>query len=373
MGGFWLTNLPDLVDDGSALGTGQQRPVARFMAAAVEAATSRSADDSPQTAVRCFRRRHGQRCMGRVLARLSEVPPFVAWECPQCGAAGHIRGWFRSPWDLRYVRRSATAGDRIAVPLSEAAFRYIQACPSVYYDHPEILAQATFRDGQVTLEESVDVLWTLLGVLTCEWSLVKDPVARCRLDHFSMPIAAALGARWRALAPAGYDAADLGTLLQERVRRALQSRCTGDEGTALFSELEGVVGMTRWLAQREPRRALDLLHGLVDGIAGRDDSFDDDAGLSLVTEEVTLALLETAQVLGETRAALLRLLQVYHCDEAERFDLLPHVLAVAGLAMPERRWIRAQVRERLSGKLAARTAERYETLLQELRSRRPRR
>ena len=91
-------DLPDTVP-------GPARKMAAQLTSIVRAATARTGGAEWVSALGCGRRPGRQRCGGHLVVRRSDVPAEIWWACSDCGDDGVIRGWERSPFDLRTVEQ----------------------------------------------------------------------------------------------------------------------------------------------------------------------------------------------------------------------------------------------------------------------------
>ncbi len=108
-------DLPDTVP-------GPARKMAEQLTSIVRAATVRAGGVEWVSALGCGRRPSRQPCGGHLVVRRSDVPAEIWWACSDCGDDGVIRGWERSPFDLRGVERVDV--DRrvdVVVPVEDAA------------------------------------------------------------------------------------------------------------------------------------------------------------------------------------------------------------------------------------------------------------
>lgn len=98
---------------------GDAPAAARRMAAqvyrVVRAATAVGAGPDWPSALACWRRPDRRPCTGRLLVGRAEVPPAARWRCPSCGDEGVVRGWERSPFDLRAHRPAGAAATEVLV------------------------------------------------------------------------------------------------------------------------------------------------------------------------------------------------------------------------------------------------------------------
>ena len=108
-------DLPDTVP-------GPARKMAEQLTSIVRAATVRTGGVEWVTALGCGRRPGRQRCSGHLVVRRLDIPAEIWWACSDCDDDGVIRGWERSPFDLRGVEQPRVDGRvDVVVPDEDAA------------------------------------------------------------------------------------------------------------------------------------------------------------------------------------------------------------------------------------------------------------
>jgi len=108
-----LRHFLDLPDDTP----GPARRLAEQLGDLVKASTAAEPGAAWVSALTCQRRPGNRRCAGRMIVRRADPAGPIAWECSDCGDAGHISGWEGTPYDLRSRRpRSTGGGQQIRVP-----------------------------------------------------------------------------------------------------------------------------------------------------------------------------------------------------------------------------------------------------------------
>jgi hypothetical protein len=342
----WITDLTHFAtEEGTLVATGPAARVAGFMARVVEAATVRPAGALHRTAIPCRSGPRPGRCPGHLEAGLVAEGE-VEWRCPTCGKDGVIRGWERSPYDLR-----AGAGDvrgteisvRLAADSYEGLFRADRP-----WESAGLIAAAVPDGDDVVLQGRRDEAERFRDELRIEVEDEQRPPQRRRLR-------AVLAEVGRALAPSEECGFDQAKALAAEARAALSAASPGDTGLVL-----ALLSSVRDLADVEPAAGADacadLLRALCDAPAA-------------VTREAASEVARTALEIGRAslrvRNVLVPLTSLYTSDT--RFAAMGEHLALFPYAAAERKFLIRELERRQAARSGEGAPGALEALLARLR------
>jgi hypothetical protein len=166
--------------------------LAERLRAVVRAGTSVPAGDPFPSALRCHRRPGRRSCPGHLVLVRHEVPAEVVWRCSDCDEEGVVRGWARSPWDLRGHR--FRDGPLVAVAVTEAELGLLRALDGLDPDAQRVVHGAHRDGGGLWLTAGADDLRELADLV----AFVADhepPVRRRRLERLRERLEGALARR----------------------------------------------------------------------------------------------------------------------------------------------------------------------------------
>ncbi len=148
----------------------------------VSAATAGVAGAAWVTAIPCERRPGRQPCRGQVSVQRTDVPPVISWRCTSCDDEGVIRGWERSPFDLR-ARDADRSPDRpVEVVVSAEVAATLRSLTAMDIRGARVVFRARTTQKGVVLKGEEDVLEELLDDLAAESNHEDNPRRRRRLD-----------------------------------------------------------------------------------------------------------------------------------------------------------------------------------------------
>ena len=173
---------------------GPARKMAAQLTSIVRAATARTGGVEWVSALACARRPGRQRCGGHLVVRLSDVPAEIWWACSDCGDDGVIRGWERSPFDLRTVER-LVVDDQVDVVVLEDDAVLLRSVMLADASSEALVYGAAWSPAGAVLTGTLDGLDELADSVAAEAN--HEPVRRRqrRLDAVFDGLQAALDGR----------------------------------------------------------------------------------------------------------------------------------------------------------------------------------
>ena len=148
----------------------------------VSAASAGTAGAAWVTAIPCERRPGRQPCQGQVSVQRTDVPPVISWRCTACDDEGVIRGWERSPFDLRVRDADLPPNRPVEVVVSAEVAATLRSLTALDIHSARLVFRGRTTPEGVVLKGDADVLEELLGDLAAESNHEGNPRRRRRLD-----------------------------------------------------------------------------------------------------------------------------------------------------------------------------------------------
>ena len=171
---------------------GPARRMADTLSRMVRAATAGDAGVHWVSALPCSRRPGRHRCAGYVALFRTEVPPSIDWRCTSCGDDGVIRGWERSPFDLRPRGNASQSVDVRAVVTPEIT-AMLTTLMTLDAAAERLVFRATVSDEGVVLRGDREAFEELLDGLAAQSNHEEDRRRRKRVDDAFDLISDSLG------------------------------------------------------------------------------------------------------------------------------------------------------------------------------------
>jgi len=161
---------------------GPARRMADNLTRIVRAATAGDAGVPWVSALPCSRRPGRRPCPGHLALRRTEVPPSIEWRCTSCGDEGIIRGWERSPFDLRPRGGVPDSVAPVHAVISPAVTATLRALMLLDTAAERLVFGATVSDEGVVLNGDEDAFEELLDGLAAAANHEADGRQRRRFD-----------------------------------------------------------------------------------------------------------------------------------------------------------------------------------------------
>ena len=171
---------------------GPARRMADHLTRIARAATAGDPGIGWVSALPCARRPGRRPCPGHLALLRTEVPPAIDWRCTSCGDEGVIRGWERSPFDLRPHGNDPgpVAALRIVIPADLiATLRTTQLLKTAA---ERLVFRASASEEGAVLTGSQGAFDELLDGLAAETGNEDDRRRRRRIDEAVEVLANAL-------------------------------------------------------------------------------------------------------------------------------------------------------------------------------------
>lgn len=184
-----LRHYLDLPDDVP----GPARRMADHLSRIVRAATAGEAGVSWVSALPCSRRPGRRPCPGNLALVRTEVPPAIDWRCMACGDDGVIRGWERSPFDLRVHGGPTSSIGVVCAVVTPEVTATLRTLVALDPDAERLVFRATVAEEGVELTGPLEAFDELLDGLAAEANAEEDRRRRKRVDDAFDLITASLG------------------------------------------------------------------------------------------------------------------------------------------------------------------------------------
>jgi hypothetical protein len=173
-----LRHFLDMPDDAP----GPARRMAEHLTLIVRAATSGDAGFEWVSGLPCRRRPGRTACPGHLAVFRADVPPTIDWRCTSCGDEGVIRGWERSPFDLRTRSAEQLPGDSLRVVVPPAVATTLRGLLLVDRAGERLVFRARLADDGIELAGDEEDLDALIDAVAAEAAQETDRRRRKRLD-----------------------------------------------------------------------------------------------------------------------------------------------------------------------------------------------
>ena len=129
------------------------------------------------------RRRPGRRpCPGHLAVIRSNVEATIEWRCTACGDDGVIRGWERSPYDLRTTRIAPAPTGIVRLAISSDVAATLRSLRLLDTDCERAVFRANASEQGIVLAADEDDLEELVGFIAAEANHEEDRRRQKRLD-----------------------------------------------------------------------------------------------------------------------------------------------------------------------------------------------
>jgi len=157
--------------------------MAEHLTLIVRAATAGEGGRGWVSALPCTRRPGRRPCPGHLALLRTDVPASIDWQCTACGDDGVIRGWERSPFDLRPRGPEVVSTPTISSVISPEVAATLRGLRLVDRAGERLVFRALATDDGVVLAADEDGLGALLDNLAAETNHEKNRHRRKRLDQ----------------------------------------------------------------------------------------------------------------------------------------------------------------------------------------------
>jgi hypothetical protein len=167
--------------------------IAERLRAIVRAGTSVPSGYRLDSALRCHRRPGRRVCPGHLQIVRQDVPAEIVWRCSSCRDDGVVRGWQRSPYDLRPPRDWDTPLTRFE--LEDDELDLLRRLPMLDRESERIVYGAYREGGRSWLSADAEELTQLAGLLSFAARNEADDRLRRRLGELARRLGAGTARR----------------------------------------------------------------------------------------------------------------------------------------------------------------------------------